>query len=328
MHNFISDMWAGYMDLGKPNKVCPHCKAMMWDAERNNKSTKHHAPTFSICCRNGQVKLPPERQPPLFLANLLSGGPNTAHYKKTIRIYNSLFAFTSLGGKVDNRINKGRAPYTFKLQGQNYHLIGSICPVKGETPKYCQLYVYDTENEVENRQNAVPGSDNTDPEIVQGLLLMLDEHNSLVKGFRMARERFKNNEPEECRLTLMSSFSASGRPNPVGPSNEVGALIVGDLEGSCSWRDIVVQTRNKKLKRIFETNRHFMQLQYPLMFPFGDDGFHPEIPLQAKPGKAPIKVPEHSDPSEETKHRIYVSLREYYAYKLMIRTSEGIQKVL
>lgn len=311
------------MDIGNPNEVCQHCNSIMWNAERNNKATKNKRPTFSMCCRNGQVYLPPERQPPPYLADLLKGGPKTAHYKKNIRIYNSLYAFTSLGGKIDNRINRGRAPYTFKLSGQNYHLIGSICPVKGETPKYCQLYVYDTENELENRKNAIPGSDVTDPDIVHGLLLMLNEHNSLVHGFRMARDRFKNNEPEECKLTLLSSFSSSGRPNPVGPSNEVGVLIVGDLQNTCGWRDIVVQTKNKKLKRIYETNRHFMQLQYPLLFPFGDDGFHPEIPLRMKQSNVRAKVVNDNETEEESKHRAFVSLREYYAYKLMIRPNEG-----
>lgn len=311
------------MDVGNPDVVCSNCGALMWNAERNNKEEKKKPPTFSICCRNGQVKLPPERKPPKFLADLLQGGSRTNHFKKHIRIYNSLFAFTSLGGKVDHNINSGRAPYTFKLCGQNYHLLGSICPVDGELPKYCQLYVYDTENEVENRKNAFPGSDTTDPDIVNGLLLMLNENNSLVHGFRMARDRFKDNEPEECTLKLVKSFSASGRPNPTGPSNEVGALIVGDIDGAAHWRDIIVQLKNKKLKRIYETNRHFMQLQYPIIFPFGDDGFHPEIKLMPKRGGHPIINPDPIDETEESKHREFVSLREYYAYKLMIRLSEG-----
>lgn len=177
------DLWTGYLDLGYPDKVCTKCKALIRNAERNNKSTKYHSPIFSVCCKNGRVELPPERQPPSFLAELLSEGPKTAHYKKNIRIYNSMFAFTSLGGKIDNKINKGRAPYTFKLSGQNYHLIGSICPVDGETLKYCQLYVYDTKNELENIKNDVSGSDVTDPDVVQGLLLMLDKNNKLVHGF-------------------------------------------------------------------------------------------------------------------------------------------------
>lgn len=196
----IGEMYRGYMDLGKPDRTCPYCGSIMWNSERNNKSNKNATATFSICCRNGQVQLPLEPQPPKFLADLLSGGPRTNHYKKKIRIYNSLFAFTSIGGKIDNNINKGGAPVIFKLGGQNYHLIGSICPVDGETPKYCQLYVYDTENEIENRKRAVAGSDSTDENIVQGLLMMLDENNRLVQGFRMARDRFKNNEPEEVEL--------------------------------------------------------------------------------------------------------------------------------
>lgn len=68
---------------------------------------------------------------------------------------------------------------------------------------------------------------------MQGLLLMLDENNKLVHGFRMARDRFKNQEREEVKLLLVSSSSTSGRPNPVGPSDEVGLLIVGDLENTC-----------------------------------------------------------------------------------------------
>lgn len=143
-------MWSGYMNLGRPNKVCPYCKSMNWNEERNNKSSKNARPTFSICCRSGQFQLHPEKPPPPFLAKLLDGSKKSIRYKSKIRIYNSLFAFTSLIGKIDNSINKGRAPYTFKLGGQNYHLIGSICPAKGETPKYCQLYVYDTENELQN----------------------------------------------------------------------------------------------------------------------------------------------------------------------------------
>ncbi|XP_074337283.1 uncharacterized protein LOC141674478 [Apium graveolens] len=97
----------------------------------------------------------------------------------------------------------------------------------GESPKFCHLYVYDTENEIENRKRAVPDSDSTDSDIVKGLLLMLDENNRLVNSFRMARDWFKNNEPEEVELELVSCKATDGRSNNVGPSNEVGALIVG-----------------------------------------------------------------------------------------------------
>lgn len=55
--------------------------------------------------------------------------------------------------------------------------------------------------------------------LLKGLLLMLDENNRLVHSFRMARDRFRNNESEEVELELVASRSTSRRPNPVGPSN-------------------------------------------------------------------------------------------------------------
>lgn len=65
-----------------------------------------------------------------------------------------MFNFTSMGGRVDNTYNKGGAPYIYRMHGQNYHAIGSLLPEYGDIPKFSQLYIYDTENEVENRIQA------------------------------------------------------------------------------------------------------------------------------------------------------------------------------
>jgi hypothetical protein len=67
-----------------------------------------------------------------------------------------MFSFTSFGGQVESREvesrgNDGRGPPNFVIFGQNYHRIGSLVPNVGDTPKFAQLYIYDTENEVENR---------------------------------------------------------------------------------------------------------------------------------------------------------------------------------
>lgn len=158
------------MDLGKPDKMCPKCKAVMWNEERNNKSVKNSAPTFSLCCRDGQVVLDPEMQPPHFLASLLSGGEKSSNFQRNIRSYNSMFQFTSIGGKIDHMINNGKGPYCFKLNSQNHHLLGTLKPKEGENPKFCHLYIYDTENEIWNRMKVINGSEHLDPEITEGLL--------------------------------------------------------------------------------------------------------------------------------------------------------------
>jgi hypothetical protein len=74
---------------------------------------------------------------------------------ENIRSFNSMFAFTSMGGKIDSSMNSGNAPPTFVLNGENYHRIGSLLPMEGDEPKFAQLYVYDTDNEIKNRMAAV-----------------------------------------------------------------------------------------------------------------------------------------------------------------------------
>ncbi|XP_074337057.1 uncharacterized protein LOC141674238 [Apium graveolens] len=120
-------------------------------------------------------------------------------------------------------------------------------------------------------------SDNVDLDIFEELLGMLDKNNELVKAFRMARNRFENEDLDEFKLVLISSQSSSGRPNHITPSNEVVAFIVSDDTNTGGFRDTVVNSKQEGLKRIYETDLHFMQLQYPLLFPWGTEGYHKRL---------------------------------------------------
>src|SRR5688572_5756524 len=105
----------------------------------------------------GKTQLPKLKYPPETLHNLLFGDRNSKskHFIENIRAYNMMFSFTSMGGKVDKEVNKGRGPYVFKIGGQNYHRIGSLIPVTGASLKFSQLYIYDTQNEIDNRIEAL-----------------------------------------------------------------------------------------------------------------------------------------------------------------------------
>lgn len=88
------------------------------------------------------------------LHKLLNGeDPRSKHFLDNIRTYNNMFSFTSIGGKIDSSMNNGSAPPQFILSGQNYHRIGSLLPEPGSNPKFAQLYIYDTENELINRMS-------------------------------------------------------------------------------------------------------------------------------------------------------------------------------
>jgi len=83
---------------------------------------------------------------------------NAAHaknYQQNIRTYNMMFAFTSASIKFDKTIGHSRGPPTIKIQGQPCHRIGSPLLMPRKEPKFAQLYIYETENEVQNWINTM-----------------------------------------------------------------------------------------------------------------------------------------------------------------------------
>ncbi|OIT01076.1 hypothetical protein A4A49_59966, partial [Nicotiana attenuata] len=159
-------------------------------------------------------------------------GAKSKHFRENIRTYNLIFSFTSMGGKVDVSVNKTKGPRTFRFSGQNYHQIGSLLPPEGSSPKFAQLYIYDTENEVENRINAISRSEINNElhaEIVNDLKQMLDDNNVLAKSFRMVRDQFQEDRTSNVRLRLIGKRGSDGRRYNLPTVSEVAALIVGDF---------------------------------------------------------------------------------------------------
>jgi hypothetical protein len=129
----------------------------MWYQERTNKARHSIHPTFSMCCRKGIVLIPYLETPPKYLQHLLFDNTSidSKNYQNNTRVYNTMFAFTSQGMTLDTKFGGGRGPPTIRLQGQACHRIGSMLPLPGNAPKFAQLYIYDTENEVANRMQGV-----------------------------------------------------------------------------------------------------------------------------------------------------------------------------
>ena len=143
---------AEYVDFGDMTYTCEHCQAQFWYEERAEKSRKPAKPTFSLCCMKGKIYLPVVDDTPKLLKELHDGTDHRSkHFLESIRTYNSMFSFTSIGGKIDSSLNNGGGPPQFVISGQNYHRLGSLLPLHGQKPKFAQLYLYDTKNEVQNR---------------------------------------------------------------------------------------------------------------------------------------------------------------------------------
>ncbi|XVF50465.1 hypothetical protein PTKIN_Ptkin04bG0103400 [Pterospermum kingtungense] len=200
------------LNLGGPIHKCTFCGAQMWFEERLVRTSTSSNLRFSLCCLEGKVWLPLYKETPVPLNSLLdyNGGVKAKYFRDNIRMYNSMFQFTSFGGKIDNEINRRPGPYVFRLCGQNHHKIGSLLPVDGETPKFAQLYIYDTANELANRMrpfSTSPGATKPDEDVVKQLMKMFDETNIIVRAFRMARNRFGDTDYVPVRLRLIGHRS-------------------------------------------------------------------------------------------------------------------------
>ncbi|XP_057444537.1 uncharacterized protein LOC130736765 [Lotus japonicus] len=303
-----------YVDLGNMDMVCKHCGATVWLLERAEKSKSRVDPYFSICCARGKIFIPYLKDAPELLLNLLTNNdPRSRNFLDNIRAYNSMFAFTSIGGKVVSNINDGHGPPQFIISSQNYHRIGSLLPKEGDAPKFAQLYIYDTKNGVENRLKhfrSGNGNSSIDPELVSDLIKMVDDFNRLAQLFRKVRDHVEQGDVENVALRLFRSCSLDPKTYNLPSVDEVAALIVGDFDSSDCGRDIILRTRDGQMQRIYENDSSFLPLQYPILFPHGEKGFSKDIDFANS-----FNV--NTDP-----RRDHISLREWVVFRIFERQFE------
>ncbi|KAI9083958.1 hypothetical protein K1719_034216 [Acacia pycnantha] len=111
------------------------------------------------------------------------------------------------------------------------------------------------------------------------------------------------------RISAVSTRQNDGRTYNMPNASEVAALVVGDIDMTFNVRDIIVEKHSGIPQRINELHASYLPLQYPILFPFGEDGYrddikHREITLSA------------------TKTKKSLSMREFFSYRLITRLHE------
>ncbi|KAL8152839.1 hypothetical protein V2J09_010599 [Rumex salicifolius] len=95
----------------------------------------------------------------------------------------------------------------------------------------------------------------------------------------MAKDRFINIRTADIKLKLISTRGTDPRRYNLPTTSEVVTLIVGDIDSMLDHRNIVLEKQGGGLQRINELHVSYLPLQYPLLFPFGEDGFKIDIPV-------------------------------------------------
>ncbi|CAL1370361.1 unnamed protein product [Linum trigynum] len=82
---------------------------------------------------------------------------------------------------------------------------------------------------------------------------------------------------EELQLKLLAKREINSREYDLPSASEIAALIVDETGEETFSPDIVVQQRSTEMERISPYHPSLMALQYPVLFPYVEDRWHPSI---------------------------------------------------
>ena len=267
--------------IEKMNEICVDCGALMfpWEAKKKKKK-EDMVYTFSLCCSYGTIKLNNFRDPPPQLSILyMDPGAQCRQFRENIRLYNGMVSMASrnITGAMTNFANT-RGPNIFKMSGQMYHLTPShMFPKDEKQPKFSQIYVYDQNNETDNRLTHAQDKKKVNIDTLKIIQNELKKVNFFVQQFMSAAQVFEANPKKNLKLVFKAKGSKGAKKKHMNP--EISDVVVIAPGEQTQPRDVVLYRHKDEHPKQNETTRinenHIMYdpTAYPLILPFGDYGF-------------------------------------------------------
>ncbi|XP_074371907.1 uncharacterized protein LOC141712757 isoform X3 [Apium graveolens] len=170
--------------------------------------------------------------------------------------------------------------------------------------------MYDGQEAVTHRMDFSSRMGEVDPAIVTMLQGMLECENVLVGMFKQLRDRITGSQPEPVTLRLLARRTSDGRLENIPTENDykfAGLVVDNDFT---NHRDVVAEHKKTGLQHISDLHPSYMSLQYPLLFPYGEDGYR-------------TNIKHRNAENSEFKKNNKVSMREYYVFRAQYRKGEG-----
>ncbi|XP_015161034.1 uncharacterized protein [Solanum tuberosum] len=297
---------------------------------------QYESPGF--CCSNGSIKLVSHRLPPALKSLYFGTNEESNHFRTYIRTYNNMFAFTSLGVKYDKELEKRtQGIYTFKVQGQMHHFINSLLPTNNEV-RNLQIYFYDNDADVINKMLF---SETLNRSVIAKLveILKINPYSIFLKSLTSIPNLL------DFYIALKCASAMDQRTYNLPTVSEVAGIWVDDESNNAiSTPHIRIHTHSNNSQLVHYYYGCYDSLQYPLLFPFGENGWHCGIQkIIQQPSFSRKRSTSNNDglpavsnccsidgflnveeqllhKQRQKKNR--VSCREYYCYKLQIRDTE------
>lgn len=205
-------------DCGQMNLRCRHCEALHFESE----ITMSDRDSFSLCCHKGKAVLPPLTQN-AFFNQLYEGLRSNDHaiknrsknYFDNIRSFNSSFAMISSEAQFDDSVMRGI--YHFKIHNVFYHRSGPLTNNnnynRSQSPRYAQLYFYDTET-ANNFRSRNTSNESCNPHLMRDISIEIQRINPFVQSFISMHEYCER--PEHAHKDVFAHNCESGyskKPN-------------------------------------------------------------------------------------------------------------------
>jgi hypothetical protein len=147
---------------------------------------------------------------------------------------------------------------------------------EGEIKRYAQLWVLEPRAALEARMD---NNIDLDQDVMRGLQTMLGEHHQYAPVYRYAFEVLRQYDAANDAVVRLRLSPGLDRRRYNLPTADEVAVVLPDNPSKES-RDIVLRLRSGPLHRISNLHPAYAPLQYPLLFPHGENGWFPEMKLQ------------------------------------------------
>jgi hypothetical protein len=202
------------------------------------------------CCKQGEIVLPPIREPPNLLRRLLTRDhPTSNSFFKNIRQYNSALAFTSIAYIPNRRLGVHVYNPTFQIQGELYYLQDPLNSQAGNNPIYAQYFIYDPDKATRLR---FIRNTNLSQSLFRKLNAIIRQFNPHYRIFQITREMLSEASNSQLtriiitpRLQLIMKKRADRRRENLPVTNEIALLIPGEKDRPGS-REIILTARSAR----------------------------------------------------------------------------------
>jgi hypothetical protein len=166
-----------------------------------------------------------------------------------------------------------------------------------------------------------------DPTTLDRLLTMMYNINPYVEVFKMARVMMATEgAPTDLKLHFIASRTKDARRYNVPTVDEIATLMVGDGFEVEDRRDFIVAQQAGPFQCISKLHVGYMALHYPFLFPYDEDGWHLNIPLNGvvvQDTNADLDE-NHAKRSKHQRKHCNMTMAEFYDYRLQHRDTDGI----